>query len=68
MFAQNALKFDVRVPKNGRIELDVPFSVGEHVTIFVVQNQDSFTDLLSAATSQLDFWDNPWDDEDWNNA
>ncbi|GEM_PF-7031963 len=25
-------------------------------------------DLIQAAHSSLDFWDNPFDDEDWNNA
>jgi hypothetical protein len=29
---------------------------------------DSFDDLLSASQTTLDFWDNPLDDEDWNNA
>ena len=28
----------------------------------------TFDDLLSAAESSLDFWDNPFDDEDWNDA
>jgi len=27
-----------------------------------------FDDLLSAAQSSLDFWNNPYDDEDWNYA
>jgi hypothetical protein len=25
-------------------------------------------DLIAAAQSSLDFWDNPFDDEDWNEA
>jgi hypothetical protein len=25
-------------------------------------------DLIAAAVSSTDFWDNPEDDEDWNNA
>ncbi len=29
---------------------------------------DDFSDLMAASFSSLDFWDNPWDDEDWNNA
>jgi len=29
---------------------------------------DDFADLTAAAQSSLDFWDNPWDDEDWNDA
>jgi len=27
-----------------------------------------FDDLVAAAGSTLDFWDNPLDDEDWNAA
>lgn len=68
MLAQSALKYEVRVQKNGHVELSVPFPPGEHVTIFVIQAGDSFFDLIGAAESSLDFWDNPLDDEDWNHA
>jgi hypothetical protein len=40
------------------------------VVVFVIQEeneQDMVTDLVNAAESSLDFWDNPYDDEDWNN-
>jgi hypothetical protein len=66
---QTALKYDAEVADNGRVELEVPFPTGKRVTIFVVeQAKDQFADLLSAAQSSLGFWDNPYDDEDWNNA
>ncbi len=68
MIAQTALKYDVQVKENGRVELDVPFPAGAHVTVFVVESGDSFGDLLAASESSLDFWNNPLDDEDWNNA
>lgn len=29
---------------------------------------EAFEDLTDAASSSLDFWSNPFDDEDWNNA
>lgn len=29
-------------------------------------NADAANDLVAAATSSTDFWDNPLDDEDWN--
>ncbi|HBY93892.1 MAG TPA: hypothetical protein DEP84_07950 [Chloroflexi bacterium] len=39
------------------------------VTVFVIEEPaEAFNDLLSAAESSLDFWDNPFDDKDWNNA
>lgn len=66
---QSALKYEVEVKEQGRVELQVPFRPGSRVTIFVIEDtSDSFNDLVLAAQSSLDFWDNPWDDEDWNNA
>jgi hypothetical protein len=29
---------------------------------------DEWNGLVGAAVSTLDFWDNPYDDEDWNDA
>lgn len=68
MLGQTALKYDVEVKQNGHVELDVPFPPGAHVTVFVVQVNEPFHDLIGAAESSLDFWDNALDDEDWNNA
>lgn len=68
MTTQTALKYDVEVKENGKVELDVPFPSGAHVTVFVIEANNIFNDLLSASESSADFWDNPFDDEDWNNA
>jgi hypothetical protein len=68
MLAQTALKYEVEVAQNGLVELSVPFPPGAHVTVFVLEAGESFGDLIQAAESSLAFWDNPWDDEDWNNA
>jgi hypothetical protein len=66
---QEALKFEAEVREDGRLELSVPFTPGDRVTVFVVREQaESFDDLLAAAQSTTDFWDNPYDDEDWNDA
>lgn len=66
---QTALKYEVEVHEQGRIELTVPFAPGKRVTIFVFEElDDHFQDLTEAAQTTLDFWDNPFDDEDWNNA
>ena len=67
MLAQTALKYEVEVNKDGQVELNVPFPAGAHVTVFVLDAGDSFADLLLASQSSLAFWDNPLDDEDWNN-
>jgi hypothetical protein len=69
--AQTALKYDLEVTEEGRIELQVPFSPGARITVFVIEEphtDDAVDDLLLAAESSLGFWDNPFDDEDWNNA
>ena len=34
----------------------------------LAQADEDFSDMLVAANSSLSFWDNPMDDEDWNNA
>lgn len=31
-------------------------------------DEDDFADLFSAARSSTDFWDNPVDDQEWNDA
>ncbi len=61
---QTALKFDLSVPADGRLESEVPFPAGARVTVFVVEEPaEQFDDLLAAAESSLSFWDNPLDDE-----
>lgn len=50
--------------------LPFPLAIGQslRVTIEPVSNDpsDSVDDLAAAAASSIDFWDNPFDDEDWN--
>ncbi len=66
---QMVLKYDAEVRADGRIELQVPLPEGERVVVFVVpESVELFIDLTQAAQSSLDFWDNPLDDQDWNNA
>ena len=69
IISKTALKYDLEVIEEGRVELRGPFSPGERIVIFVVKEDGGgFDDLLEAAQSSLDFWDNPFDDEDWNDA
>ena len=63
------LKYEVEVGDQGRVELVVPFAPGARVVVYVRREGDeSFPDLTAAAESSLGFWDNPLDDEDWNDA
>ena len=63
------LRFETEVCQEGHIELTVPYEPGARVVVFVTQEPSEATDdLVSAARTSLDFWDNPFDDQDWNNA
>lgn len=63
------LRYDLHVPPDGRIEVQLPLPISPHITVYVVENIDDSTgDLLNASNSAIDFWDNPEDDEDWNDA
>jgi len=49
--------------------MQLPLPAGSQVTVYVVEQETArFDDLLSAAVSSTDFWDNTLDDEDWNDA
>jgi hypothetical protein len=63
-------RYDVEVRDEGRVELQVPFPRGSHLVVYVTEEPaaESFADLVAAASTSLDFWDNALDDEDWNNA
>ncbi|HBB96418.1 MAG TPA: hypothetical protein DC054_13610 [Blastocatellia bacterium] len=66
---QEEFKYETEVKTGGRVELEVPFEPGVHVTVFVHKSRNgTFEDLLSASESTLSFWDNSYDDEDWNCA
>jgi hypothetical protein len=66
---QDALKYDVEVREEGRVELIVPLAPGTRVVVFVIEDtDDTLTDLTGAAESSLAFWDNALDDENWNAA
>ena len=66
-----ALKYETTVQANGRIELTVPFTPGNKVIIFIIQEpraDEDFSVLVQAAETSMAFWDNTEDDEDWNTA
>ena len=66
---QRAYKFDARVGVSGRVELTVPVPEGTEIEVVVLApTEDEFADLIQAAQTSLEFWDNPQDDADWNHA
>jgi hypothetical protein len=57
------------VGADGKIELKLPIPDGTQVEVVVLMPRDEdFSDMVRAASSSLGFWDNPIDDEVWNNA
>ena len=62
-------RFEADVDDGGTVTLKIPLPPGTRVEIVVLAPEiDEFSDLMQAASSSMEFWDNPWDDEDWNNA
>ena len=62
------------VTPDGKLLANVPSDLapGEHRVVLVIEedasDEDEGSELLRAASTTLDFWDNPYDDEDWNDA
>ena len=66
---RTALTFEVHARDDGKVEFTGSFQPGERLTVIVIREAaQEFDDLIAAAGSTLDFWDNPLDDEDWNAA
>ncbi len=66
---QHAFKFQADVGPDGKVELNLPLPPGTHVEVLVLTpDTEQFDDLVHAATSSTNFWDNPWDQEDWDIA
>ena len=66
-----ALKFYVKVGEEGRIELpEFGKLKGRRAEIIILplEEKEDIEDLLMASESSLDFWDNPIDDEIWNDV
>lgn len=57
------------VEKDGQIKLPkLPLKEGTLVEVIIFPLEDEMPELVHAAESGLDFWDNPIDDEVWNDA
>jgi hypothetical protein len=66
-----ALKFETRVTHRGTVRLPrLRYKKGTPVEIIVLvrEAEDEFAELIRAAETSLEFWDNPIDDEVWNDA
>ncbi|MBI4551631.1 MAG: AbrB/MazE/SpoVT family DNA-binding domain-containing protein [Candidatus Latescibacteria bacterium] len=66
-----AIKYVTTVNTHGQIVLPrVRLKKGTPVEVIVLMREpgDEYIDLLEASKSSLAFWDNPIDDEVWNDA
>jgi len=64
-----AFRYEATIGPSGTVEVVVPLPPGTPVEIIVLRPvEGDLDDLVHAATSSTDFWDNPLDDQDWNNA
>jgi hypothetical protein len=63
-----AYKFEAQVTAGGKVEVTLPLPPGSRVEVVVLAEEDDLSDLVDAAASSTDFWDNPLDDAEWNNA
>ena len=70
MSTQYAYKYYSEVMDEGRVVIpELPITKGTPIEIIILPHKkDDISDLLSASTSSLDFWDNPIDDKVWNNV
>jgi hypothetical protein len=69
MSSDSTLRYEFEVPDSGLLEVAVPLPAGSHVTVYVVESaREELEELVAMANSSTEFWDNPFDDEDWNNA
>jgi hypothetical protein len=66
--AEPTLHYEVTAGPDGRVEIVGPFQRGQRLTVLVLPETRECDDLAAAASSSIDFWDNPLDDEDWNAA
>ncbi len=64
----NAYKYHSVVKEDGTIELPrIPLPKGAKVEVIVLPEGESF-EMMQAAESSLEFWNNPVDDTVWNDA
>lgn len=64
-----AFKYHSVVKENGTIEISrLPLKKGQKIEVIIFPEDEVAIELMEAAESSLKFWDNPIDDEVWNNV
>jgi hypothetical protein len=66
---KKAITLQTTVNAEGKVEFALPLAPGTPVEIVVLApEEETLNDLVQASVSSTSFWDNPMDDEDWNDA
>ncbi len=64
-----AMRYVTKVDAEGEIALPrLQLKQGTPIEVIVLISEDESLDLLAASETSLDFWNNPIDDEVWNDA
>ena len=66
-----ALRYETEITQRGTLRLPrIPLARGTRVEVIVLAPEDdqASADLVRASETSLGFWDNPVDDEVWNDA
>ena len=64
-----AFKYHSVVKENGTIEIPkIPLKKGQKIEVIIFPENEEKIELVEASESSLKFWDNPIDDEVWNNV
>ncbi|MEK6808771.1 MAG: DUF2281 domain-containing protein [Nanoarchaeota archaeon] len=64
-----AFKYHSVVKEDGTIEISkIPLKKGQKIEVIIFPENEEKIELVEASESSLKFWDNPIDDEVWNNV
>lgn len=64
-----AFKYHSVVKEDGIVEIPkIPFKKGQKVEVIIFPEDEEEINLMEASESSLKFWDNPEDNEVWNNV
>jgi len=61
------IRLSATVDERGHVDVPVPLRPGTAVTLLLSEGDEPVGDLVAAASTSLDFWDNALDDE-WDEA
>jgi hypothetical protein len=65
--AQTVFKWQGVVGADGKVQVPTVVAPGTRVEVLILAPPgEEFDDLITACQSSAEFWDNPVDDEEWN--